>query len=224
MTALGNAFEAAVRAHVGARVPTREREPTWADVFEEFDSNEEIATAAGYGRPGQHPRGSPAWRRRRTFMRNLQRYRQGVTGGPGQRRTPRLLEGRLISIVRSRRRRREAPLNVRQVIRLMGRLGTTTWLVVARFRYSSPKNPDRGVRTIEVAVYTDPEVYEEVGWPMEGRDPRSERGWDALARMYLEGWAIAYGLPDELLADGLDSPQFEFSIGRGEGVQYDYTA
>lgn len=221
---LATTMEAAVRAKVGhvqdELVP--DARPTYDTLRDLFGSNADIARAAGYGAPGQYKAGTPEYVRRRTFMRNLQRYEQTRTGGAGQRRTARKIEPRLASIARTEQRRRAVPLSVRDVVRLMGMRGTTTSFVLVKFAYSSPKNPARK-REIEVGVYTSQGVYRDVGWPMRGRAPRSAEGWEELGAMYLEGWAIAYGIPGELVTGGVEGdPIFLFTIGREAGVTYDY--
>ena len=221
---LGAAMEAAVRAKVGkvpgALVP--DEQPTYETLRELFGSNADIARAAGYGAPGQYPKGSPEWKRRRTFLRNLERYEQRRKGGSGQSRAPVKLAPRLANIARTEQRRRSTPRSTRDVIRLMGMQGTTTSFVLVKFKYSSPKNPQR-LREIEVKVYTSQSVYRDVQWPMRGKVPRSEEEWAELGSKYLEGWAIAYGMPGELVDDGVDdTPIFLFAIGREEGVDYDY--
>ena len=45
-----------------------------------------------------------------------------------------------------------------------------------------------------------------------------------LGQQYLEAYAIAYGMPGELVAYGVgeEDPVFIFTIGREEGIDYDY--
>ena len=203
-------------AHVGR--PIGEAVPaadvTWGDIFAVYDSNADIATAAGYGAPGQHRQGTQAWKDRRTFMRNVQRYRQESEGGPGQRRTPTRLEPR---IRRLARRGTTRAATVRDVIRLMGMQGTTSDHLEVNFRYS-PRD-----RMITASVYTHQSVYRGVGWRMRGFLPRDADEWETLGERYLEAFMVAYGMPSEVAQLGTEgTPGISFTIGREEPIDYDY--
>lgn len=216
-------MERAVRAHVGelqpALVTDSERTiDTYEESREVLGSNSEIAEAAGYGAPGQYPRGSPEWKARQTFMRRLQRYEQFRTGGGGQARNPRGAPPRIIIIARIEATRQNTPATLADVIRLMGMRGTTSLDFEARVKVSS----DERWRKISAAVYTAQSVYRSVGWPMRGRSPDSGDEWLELGLMYGQAFLIAYGMPSAYLVDD-GSPLFLFTIGREDGVIYDYT-
>jgi hypothetical protein len=222
---LADAIEAAVMAKVGhvASEAVPDEEVTYETLRELFGNNADIATAAGYGRPGQHKKGSEAWKRRRTLMRNLQRYEKERTGAAGQKRTPTKLLPRLRSIAKTEQRRRATPRSVSDVIRLMGREGTTSTLLLATFGYSSSRNPARR-REIDAVIYTRREVYRRSGWPMRGRVPRDADEWQELGEAYLMAWGEAYGMGGDLPASGVDeTPVLLFEIGRGDGVQYEFS-
>jgi hypothetical protein len=218
-------MEAAVRAKVGKvqrELASPSNDQASYDALRElFDSNAAIAQAAGYGAPGQYKPHSPEWVRRRTLMANLRRYdnaRKAKLGLPhGQVREPSKLDPRLRSIAASERKRQATPLTVRDVVRLMGEQGTTSTTVLVKFKYSSAKNPQRR-REIDVAVYTHPEVYESVGWPMAGKSPRSESGWEALGRQYLEAFCIAYGIPGEVYGGVSRTRRFFYSPSDGTEI------
>lgn len=222
---VGTAIESAVRRHVGQLQPALVRDSdieieTYEEVREVFGSNTEIAEAAGYGAPGQYPKGSPEWTRRRTFMRNLQRYEMGRTGGSGQRRTPSRMLPRLVTVAKVNESRRNTPTGVTDVIRLMGGQGTTSF----RFKATVEISADRRDRDIELTVYTHREVYRQREWPMRGRVPRDDAEWSDLGHAYCDAFLTAYGLGGASVIDtpeGIE-PIFLFTIGREDEVQYDF--
>lgn len=225
---LARAMEAAVMAHVGVRqsalvTPEHITITTYEEAREVLGSNEEIAEQAGYGAPGQYRKGTTEWRRRESFMRQLQRGEQRRSGGTGESRSAANIAPRVVTVANIETNRINTPKGVADVIRLMGMRGTTTSFVKATFAYSSPKNPRRD-RQIEASVYTAQSVYRDVGWRMRGFRPQDEEAWDQLGQQYLEAWAIAYGMAGEVVAGGTaNDPIFIFTIGGEEGVQYDYT-
>jgi hypothetical protein len=218
-------MEAAVRSHVGQLqaplVPPPEDAPaiySYTELRDLLGGNSEIATAAGYGRPGQYRKGTPEWRRRQSFLRNLQRYQKAATGTPGEARIPTRKIGPRLRNISQAQRQRATPRTAGDVIRLMGMQGTTTTLISGWLRYSE----DTRNRSIESRVFTSQANYRYVAWPMRGRVPRDSREWETLGRQYVEAWAIAYGAPGLRADPGSGDPVFQFIIGREEPIHYDF--
>lgn len=221
---LARAMQSAVMAHVGVLqsalvVDDDVTITSYEEAREVLGSNEEIAEQAGYGATGQYRKGTPEYTRRRTFMRGLQRAEQRRTGGPGQSRSGAKQESQIVTVANIRAHRRNTPTTVQDVIRLMGMKGTTSSYVRATVTVSS----DTRSRTIDTTVYTAQSVYRSVGWPMRGRQPRNDGEWAALGEQYVSAFARAYGIGAGMDVEGEPEPIFQFTIGRGEGIECEYT-
>ncbi len=221
---LGAAMRAAVMAHVGQLqsdlvVDDDVEITTYEEAREVLGTNEEIAEQAGYGASGQYRKGTPEYTRRRTFMRGLQRAEKRRTGEAGQSRPGTHLVPQLVTVANIRTNRRNTPTTASDVIRLMGMKGTTS----SYFRATVTVSSDTRDRTIDTIVYTARSVYRSVGWPMRGRLPRSDDEWADLGALYVTAFAIAYGIGAGMDVDDSPEPILQFTIGRGEGIQCDYT-
>jgi len=220
---LASAMEAAVRAHVGVLqpalvVPDDVTVTTYEEAREVLGTNEQIAEQAGYGTPGEYPKGSPEWVARRSFMRQLQRAEKRRTGAPGESRSGASLVPRVVTVANVSRNRSNTPTTVRDVIRLMGMKGTTS----LRFKCTVQVSADKRDRDIAVPIYVHPKLYRDVGWPMRGISPRSTDQWGLLAGRYAHAVLTAYGLAEGTAITGTGE-LFLFTIGREDGVLYDYS-
>lgn len=231
MSNLGEAMRAAVDEHVGEVLEwliPRET-PDLGTLVELFGGegtrrvNARIAEAGGYGGPRDNRRGSAGWVRRRTFMRDLQRYR----AAEGRQRRRPVERGRLPElrrIARAEQRRRATLEDASAVLDAMGRHGVTMTHVKGRFSYQPHRR-----REIEVTVAIEPDVFDEVDWPGAPAPADGDaEAWDHLGRLLLEAWGIAYGMPDSLTRGGGmsddESVELGFSMGADPRAAYGYGA
>lgn len=212
---LARAFREEVERKVGHvhELVADRGEPTLSDFVEIFpattEGRQEAARAAGYGGPGEHRPGTKAWTRRRSFMRELQRWtttaEQRRRQGEGARGRP--LGRREASIVRSQWKKQSRPANVRAVLRMMNRYGATVTNFTGRFTY------ERRLRTLDrYAVGVRPAVAQRSGFARELTD-REPIPWEELAEAFLLAFGRSYGMGDYAAGGATDVRAFTFRLG-----------
>lgn len=218
---LTEAFEAECRRKVGHihSLAMPQRPPTYADFLELFppttSGRVEAARAAGYGTAASVRGDSTAQRRRRTFMRNLQRHEAGE--GRQRRAAPEVLGERESGIVRAQWRRESRPHTVRAVLELMNRYGATVTELDLVFDYDS----DGRARKLGFAVGIKPEVLRGAGFllPYIHEDPIP---WEHLAGTFLLAYGRAYGMGDFGISGSDDVSALRFRVGYSGEAQYDF--
>ena len=233
---VGAVFRARIESlagHVAVNL-VPDREPTLADVQEEFPTGPDLARALGYGENRDHPRGSPGWRARRTLLDDYSRWRRGARNPFRAKGSQRSRARELRNAVRERWVGTATPASPLEVLRLIDIHGATVTRFVGVFDYE----PGR-TRIIPSIVYIAPVVlarrnglettpsYSE--W-VAGAPPIM---WRDTARAFLLSWALAYGMDERLResleeddaesGEGVDIDAWIFEIGqREEGQDYDY--
>lgn len=211
---LARAFREEVERKVGHvhELVADRGEPTLADFVEIFPpttaGRQAAARAAGYGGPGEHRQGSRAWTRRRSFMRELQRYTttagQRRRQGPGGRERP--LNKREASIVRSQWKKQARPGSVRAVLRAMNRYGATVTNFTGKFSYE----PRRRRELNRYAVGVRPAVAQRAGFTS---DAIARLDWNELAEAFLLAFGRAYGMGDYAAGGAISVEAFTFRLG-----------
>lgn len=220
---LARAFREEVERKVGHvhELVADRGEPTLSDFVELFPATtagrQAAAKAAGYGGPGEHRQGSRAWTRRRSFMRELQRYTttagQRRRQGPGGRERP--LNRREASIVRSQWRKQSRPGNVRAVLRAMNRYGATVTNFTGKFRYE----PQRRRQLDRFAVGVRPAVARRSGFTS---DAIERLDWRELSEAFLLAFGRAYGMGDYGAGGASSVEAFTFRLGYAPQAAYHF--
>jgi hypothetical protein len=176
--------------------------PTFDELLARFGSTSALAEGAGYGRPGQFPRGSKRWRDRESFMRRLRRYRSGENLPSADSR--RLLEG----LGNKVRRRQATPTSLDDVVDLVDEHGLTFRGVVL-VQISS----DTTVRTFtSPGFWISPRI-----WAQEGcAEPVRGRHWPDAVGPLSNAMGRAYGVGPMHL---LEVEYLHFSAGRARGAR-----
>jgi hypothetical protein len=221
-------FREEVRDKVGKPAPNLVpvHEPTFADVRETFPTGPDLARGLGLGENKDNPRGSPAWRKRRNLLDDYSRWRRG--GRNPFRPGPRSRARELQRAVRAQWRIDATPSTELEVLQMMDLHGATVSYFHGRFKYEEERD-----RIVAATVFIAPEVFDHVGYSrLVGAGTPID--WPATAAAFLEGWAVAYGLDDNLRDtfgpdsdddeedEGLELEELPFDIGEGEGHNYDY--
>lgn len=206
MSSAGVALRRAVYELVGADVQL-EVAPGYRGLLQLYGSNAAIADAAGYRTGSEtvqayrvsHPRAiaptikrvrDKARRERASFLRNLQRYRQGST--PGPRIAP------LLERVRTREIERR---HVSSLFDLMAIVAREGWTVRGGVTFRS--GYDDRERDIHVAVAWVPSSYL--------RDSIVRRDWDSAGEQFFYEYGQAYGVPGGFSAE--DVGDLEIEVG-----------
>lgn len=216
---LAAAFQAECRRKVGHehKLAHPDRAPAFEDFVAIFppttEGRQAAAKAAGYGTAKDHPKGSPGYVRRRTFMRTLQRY---STGGAQKRRPPERLRAREAGIVRAQWKRTSTPTSVRGVLELLNRWGSTATAVELTFSYEP-----RAREFDRFAVGISPATLRRSGFtsPVIRGEPIP---WAQLAEAYLLAWGRAYGMGDYAAGGASDVKRLTFRVGFTDEAQYSY--
>jgi hypothetical protein len=209
------AFREACTAKVGHShtLAMPERDPNLEDFVKMFPSNEDAAKAAGFGAKGAHKPNTPGWTRRRSFMRNLQRYRTGAT----EKRTPGpKMNKRMGSIVRAQWRKTARPGTVRQVLELLNKYGAAVTELECTFHYEN-----RAREFDRFAVGITPATLQRSGLtvPVIRSQPIP---WAQLADAFLLSWGRAYGMGDYAAGGATKVGAFTFRVGFTGRAQYAY--
>lgn len=195
----GDAIRDAIEALVGT-------EQTWIvggeppDYFEVLTdyTNQQIANGGGVA---SGPKGSERWKARRAFMRDLQRYRQGI-------RRPRAAMRERIEAAGLEARRREAtPTTAADLVRLFRRHGLTVVYIAGVVIISD----DESFREVEY-VFCRPSALGAFLRRLERAVRRDDPDvWRLTFEELFEAWRTAYGVPGFAL-DELDA--LELATGR----------
>lgn len=219
MATLAGAFEEEVRrkvGHVHHLVADPGREPTYGDFVGMFPATAagrvEAARAAGYGGPRDHRPNTRAWTRRRSFMRQLQRWQ---TSALERRRPPHVLNKREAGIVRARWKKDARPGSARAVLRVMWRYGVTVTALHVTFTYED----DRPRELDHYAVGIRPGVLRRSGFTralVEG----SPIPWTELADAFLLTFGRAYGMGDYAGGGASEAEEVSFRLGFTDQAVY----
>lgn len=193
-----------------------DRAPTFDDFVELYPATTEgrvaAATAAGYGKPGQHKPGTAAHVRRRSFMRQLQRW---TTEGTERRKPPDQLRKREAGIVKSSWKKASTPRNLGQVLELIRRYGATVTALIFTPGYEKRK---RNFSAFSVGL--KPSLLQRCGFT---RDAVRGEDMDELAGAFLLAFSRAYGMGDYLAGGQDDDTELlTFRLGFAATAQYQY--
>lgn len=221
MTTLTEAFEAECRRKVGHThtLAMPAHEPTYDDFVAVFPPTTagrvEAAQAAGYGTARSVRGNREKTRRRRSFMRSMQRHAAGE--GRERRRPPEKLGARESGIVRAQWRREARPHTVRAVLELMNRWGATVTELDLVFDYDQ----DGRRRKLGFAVGIKPEVLRGAGFLL-GYIRENPIPWDYLAGCFLLAYGRAYGMGDFGISGSDEVEELRFRVGYTDQAQYDF--
>lgn len=225
------AFHAEVKRKVGHvhRLLIPEKEPTWrgrqqrykvpSSIDTLYPDNAGLAAAMGFGKVGEHKKGSKAYRHREGFMGQARRWRTGAKSHNPD--TGKKWGPRLRSAGRTAQRKRATPGNDRQVLDLMATYGVTVRRVAGTSDY------DERDRDIKRSVFVAPDV---LAYAFDGESFAELAGatrlrWGALAEAFLSAWSFAYSNNESLFGrDVLDEIEaITFQLGRpAAGADYEY--
>jgi hypothetical protein len=196
-----------------------QREPVYDDFVELFPPTTAgrvgAAQAAGYGTARSVRGNREKTRRRRSFMRNMQRHEAGERRQ--RRKPPETLGTRESGIVRAQWKREARPHTVRGVLELMNRWGATVTELDLVFDYDQ----DERLRKLGFAVGIKPEVLRGAGFLID-YIRENPIPWEYLAGTFLLAYGRAYGMGDLGIAGSDDVEELRLRVGYTDAAQYDF--